>query len=106
MRAKGQARCEECPLKNLCRGHRDGIELEFPKKAAKKPRRVEERTVLVLLRGDDRAIRKRPPKGLLSGLYELPNLSGHLSREEVLEYRCTSGNFPGQNIFSAMWNGR
>ncbi|MFQ9392983.1 MAG: hypothetical protein ACLR2E_00490 [Lachnospiraceae bacterium] len=31
----GQARCEECPLKNLCRGHRDGIELEFPKKAAK-----------------------------------------------------------------------
>ena len=67
----GQARCEECPLKNLCRGHRDGIELEFPKKAAKKPRRVEERTVLVLLRGDDRAIRKRPPKGLLSGLYEL-----------------------------------
>lgn len=82
----GQARCEECPLKNLCRGHRDGIELEFPKKAAKKPRRVEERTVLVLLRGDDRAIRKRPPKGLLSGLYELPNLSGHLSREEVLEY--------------------
>ena len=82
----GQARCEECPLKNLCRGHRDGIELEFPKKAAKKPRRVEERTVLVLLRGDDRAIRKRPPKGLLSGLYELPNLSGHLSRKEVLEY--------------------
>ena len=81
-------------LKNLCRGHRDGIELEFPKKAAKKPRRVEERTVLVLLRGDDRAIRKRPPKGLLSGLYELPNLSGHLSREEVLEYLKEEGFSP------------
>ena len=90
----GQARCEECPLKNLCRGHRDGIELEFPKKAAKKPRRGEERTVLVLLRGDDRAIRKRPPKGLLSGLYELPNLSGHLSREEVLEYLKEEGFSP------------
>ena len=39
----GQARCESA-AENLCRGHRDGIELEFPKKkAAKKPRRVEER---------------------------------------------------------------
>ncbi len=75
----GQARCEECPLKNLCRGHRDGIELEFPKKAAKKPRRVEKQTVLVLRDGAG-SIRKRPAKGLLAGLYELPNLSGWLAR--------------------------
>ncbi len=90
----GQAKCEECPLKAICRGHRDGTEMEFPKKAAKKPRRLEERTVLVLLRGEARGIRKRPPKGLLSGLYELPNLSGHLKQEEVLEYLKKEGFSP------------
>lgn len=31
------------------------------------------------------AIRRRPPRGLLAGLYELPNLKGHLSEEKVLE---------------------
>ena len=37
---------------------------------------------------------ERPPKGLLSGLYELPNLSGHLKQEEVLEYLKKEGFSP------------
>ena len=36
--------------------------------------------------GSCTAIRKRPPKGLLAGLYELPNTEGYLNREEALEY--------------------
>ncbi len=32
------------------------------------------------------AIRKRPPKGLLAGFYELSNIEGYLNREEALEY--------------------
>ncbi len=35
--------------------------------------------------GEKTAIQKRPAKGLLAGLYELPNLLGHLTREEVLD---------------------
>ena len=30
------------------------------------------------------AIRKRPKKGLLAGLYELPNVEGELTEDEVL----------------------
>ena len=30
------------------------------------------------------AIRKRPAKGLLAGMYELPNLEGYLSEKEIL----------------------
>ena len=45
-----------------------------------------ERTVLVIQDGSCTAIRKRPPKGLLAGLYELPNTEGYLNREEALEY--------------------
>ena len=32
------------------------------------------------------AIRKRPAKGLLAGLYELPNIEGHLSFDEAVAY--------------------
>lgn len=32
------------------------------------------------------AIRKRPAKGLLAGMYELPNLEGYLSEEEILAW--------------------
>ena len=41
--------------------------------------------MLILREGDRVAIRKRPSRGLLAGLYELPNLTGHLSEDEVLE---------------------
>ena len=70
----GRAKCEECPLAFCCRAKEKGIVEELPKKKAKKERRVEERTVLVLREGDRVAVRKRPSKGLLAGLYELPNL--------------------------------
>lgn len=80
----GRAKCEECPLAFCCRAKAKGIVEELPKKKAKKERRVEERTVLVLREGDRVAIRKRPSKGLLAGLYELPNLEGILGEEEVL----------------------
>ena len=46
---------------------------------------VYKRPVLILKDGDRVAIRKRPAKGLLAGLYELPNLDGNLSEQQVLE---------------------
>lgn len=82
----GKARCEECPLAFCCEAKKRQIVDELPKKKAKKERRLEARTVLILREGDRVAIRKRGPKGLLAGLYELPNLEGHLSEDEVLDY--------------------
>lgn len=80
----GAAKCEKCPVAHLCEAKRREIVNEFPKKAPKKPRVVEEKTVLLIKDGDKVAIRKRPKKGLLAGLYELPNVEGHLSEDEVL----------------------
>lgn len=82
----GMAKCEECPLKGICKARARDMVMELPKKAPKKGRRIEEKTVLVLSDGEKAAIQKRPQKGLLAGLYELPNLKGHLSAEEVLAY--------------------
>lgn len=81
----GTAKCGECPVAHLCEAKKQDIVTEFPKKAPKKPRTIEEKTVLLIKDGEKVAIRKRPKKGLLAGLYELPNLEGTLSEEEVLD---------------------
>lgn len=82
----GAPKCEECPLRSLCMAHEAGVELELPKKAPPKKRKIEDRTVLVLLSDNQAALRKRPSKGLLAGLYELPNLEGRYDSDEILEY--------------------
>ena len=80
----GPAKCSSCPVRECCLASRNGTVQELPVKASKKERRIEERTVLVIQDGEQTAISRRPGRGLLAGLYELPNFEGHLSREEVL----------------------
>ena len=82
----GAPLCEECPWSKMCLARAQGRMMDFPVKSKAKARRIEERTVIVIRDGEKVAIRKRPKKGLLAGLYELPNLSGALSAEEVLSY--------------------
>lgn len=50
--------------------------------------------MLIIQNNQEFAIHKRPPKGLLAGLYELPNQEGYLSREEILDYVESLGLLP------------
>ena len=74
----GPPRCLECPARDFCLGRLRGTAEDLPVKGAKKPRRVEERTVFLLLRQGQVALRKRPKTGLLAGLWEFPNAEGTL----------------------------
>ena len=74
----GPPRCETCPVRALCLGHARGTAESLPVKAAKKSRRVEEKTVFLLLREGTVALRRRPGAGLLAGLWEFPNTEGAL----------------------------
>ena len=69
----GAPLCEKCPAAALCQAFQEGRTGELPVKAAKKARRVEERTVYLLFHGDRVALRRRPDRGLLAGLWEYPN---------------------------------
>lgn len=80
----GPPLCERCPAAGLCAARREGTIGQLPVKSGKKPRRIEEKTVVILQDGDRFLIQKRPAKGLLAGLYEFPSLPGFLSAEEVL----------------------
>ena len=82
----GAPNCEVCPWSNLCRARKNDRISELPVKKKAKERRIEKRTVFVIRDGERVAIRKRPKKGLLAGLYELPNVEGHMTQEEALAH--------------------
>ena len=90
----GAPRCGECPLNDLCRAHTLGKEGNFPPKPVKKPRPREELTVFLLDCGGKLALRKRPDKGLLAGLWELPWVPGTLSPEEAAAQAARWGLSP------------
>ena len=90
----GEPKCEICPAAEICRARKEGIAMELPVKTKAKGRKIEKRTVLVFHDSDTLAIQKRPDKGLLAGLYELPNLEGWLSQQEVIEYSKSIGLSP------------
>ena len=90
----GEARCEACPMASVCEAKRQSLTDILPVRAAKKARRIEKKTVLLIRDGDRTALHKRPEKGLLAGLYELPNTGGHLSEDEVLAHIRSIGFEP------------
>ena len=69
----GAPLCEQCPARAFCRALLEERTDSLPVKAAKKARRVEERVVFLIFRDGQVALRRRPEKGLLAGLWEFPN---------------------------------
>lgn len=86
--------CVSCPLRDGCRANARGLTGVLPVRGAKKARRVEKKTVLVIRDGGRTALHKRPDKGLLAGMYELPNVEGHLTEGELLAYIRSIGFEP------------
>ena len=68
-------RCGGCPVAEECAARRQGIETELPVKSKAKPPRPEYRAAAVVR---DRAgrilVRRRPDRGLLAGMWEIPHI--------------------------------
>ena len=104
----GAPLCHSCPAARICLAHEYGTEQDYPVKTALKARRKEQRTVLLLSCGGQIAIRKRPARGLLAGLWEYPNLDGKLSKRAVRAHLEAEGYHvldiaplpPARHIFS------
>ncbi len=79
----GAPKCALCPLRALCRAGQAGTAERYPVKSPPRPRRIEERTVLLLRCGERWAVRRREEKGLLARMWEFPNLPGILTAEEA-----------------------
>ena len=98
----GEPACANCPVRLLCRAHREGREKELPVRGTRAARRLEQMTVLVLLLppdgdGEERVvIRRRPDGGLLGGLYEFPHIPGHPGGDGVAVHLGSLGLSPGE----------
>ena len=88
----GEPKCAECPCGEFCLGRENWQ--SYPVKLPKKAKKQEDRTVFLLRCGDTWAIEKRPGKGLLTGLWQFPNVAGHLGPEEAVRWAEGRGLHP------------
>ena len=86
--------CPACPVRQVCLAKKAGAWDEIPVRSSPKERKMEYRTVFIIQDGERTALRKRQNKGLLAGMYELPNEKGSFSEDEALAYVKKSGMIP------------
>ncbi len=77
--------CEHCPCRDFCQGAIHADAEKYPVRLEKKERRVQEKTVFIFSCDGQFALEKRPNKGLLAGLWQFPNVDGHLNPEDALK---------------------
>jgi A/G-specific adenine glycosylase len=65
-------RCAECPLEPGCLARARGTIAKRPERRARRQRPHHDIAVGIVWRGDEILIAKRPPEGLLGGLWEFP----------------------------------
>ena len=103
----GEPNCLKCPLQQFCIAYQNNLTNEIPVRVKKVKRKIEQKTVLLLMDSFEKiaiqkrmkkgvlllmdsfekiAIQKRMKKGVLSGMYELPNIEGKLSAREVIQF--------------------
>lgn len=80
----GAPLCSCCPLKELCYAKAQDCASELPVRKIKKERPVVEMTVCLLENDGKIALRKRPERGLLAGLWEFPHLDGRIGEAALV----------------------
>ena len=81
----GEPLCGECPARAFCTAYQTGRQKELPVRISKTKKRLEHKTVFLLLQEGKVALRQRPAKGLLAGLWEYPHVEGHLDEAQAAQ---------------------
>ncbi len=66
--------CVRCPWRSACRGHRAGIAQDLPRRTPRPERPIRHGTAFWTVRDDGAVLlRRRPARGLLGGMIEIPS---------------------------------
>ena len=79
----------KCPWAIFCLAHKNHTWQDFPVKKKPAPRKIVERTILLVTDEENEEkiwLKQRPDNGLLAGLYEFPGIEGHAEEEELRAY--------------------
>lgn len=80
----GKPLCEKCPINQYCYARTNGLTEKIPVRIKDTKRKVENKIVFVIRTEIGKiAIRKREGKGLLAGLYELPNIEEQIEEMQI-----------------------
>ena len=77
--------CALCPWRTGCAARRQGIAAELPRKAPKPARPLRHGAHFFLTDGHHVLLRRRPPRGLLGGMSELPGTPWRAQRWDAAE---------------------
>ncbi len=97
---KGMPRCDICPIASFCQAYSLNRMLEVPKKVKKMVKKIENYTAFIFSYQDLYAIEKRKSEGLLSGLWQFPNVEGNLSLDEAKKYVGIDNVLSVKELFS------
>lgn len=87
----GTPRCDACPLGVTCLARALDLTDRIPTRAPKKARRIQEKTIFLLLHEDKVALCKRPDHGLLAGLWEFLGVEQYLDDNEAWSLLAEQG---------------
>ena len=91
-------KCAVCPAASFCRAKADGTVAMLPVRLPKRKKRVEEKTVFLFSFEKKLALNRRTEPGLLSGLWQLPNVPGLLDAQAALDTAVSFGLCPRELV--------
>lgn len=95
----GEPNCQECPLQRMCIACEKGLTQELPIREKKLKRKEENKTVFFFKSQEGKvAIRKREEKGVLNGMYELPNVKEKIENLKEIEEIVKQWNLKSTKI--------
>jgi A/G-specific adenine glycosylase len=74
--------CSLCPLNEECAARQRCDQESFPRKAARKTGELRRGAAFVVRRGDELLVRRRPEKGLLGGMTEVPGSDWRAAQDD------------------------
>jgi A/G-specific adenine glycosylase len=91
--------CDRCPVAEHCAGLATGAPETYPRRTAKAERPHRYGVAYVLTRGDEVALVRRPPSGLLGGMLALPTSDWRASRWSDAEALAAApANLPWRGV--------
>lgn len=92
--ANGAPHCERCPVAAHCAAQAQDLTWLLPIKKAKKPRTIENHTMVLLVSGEKIWVRRRPEKQLLAGLWEFLDVPETMDHERLCDHLMSLGLTP------------